>query len=62
MYDLRKDLQGLYHAKWTQTCFDNVARGFWLVVAEHWHLKGYNKLLFNFLMLETGVDLDEEEA
>ena len=62
VYDLRKDLQELYHAGWIQACFDKAAREFWLVVWEHGHPKWYNRPLFKFLMLETGVDLGEEEV
>ena len=62
VYDLRKDLQKLYHAGWTQACFDKAARDVWLVVGEHGHPKWYNRPLFKFLMLETGVDLGEEEV
>ena len=61
VYDVRKDLQGLYHGGWTQACFDKAAREFGLVVWEHGHPKWYNRPLFKFLMLETGVDLGDEE-
>ena len=58
VYDLRKDLQGLYHGEWTRVNFDKAAREFWDVVAEHGYPFWQNYPFFKFLMLETGVDLD----
>ena len=35
VYDLGKDLQGLYDGEWTEVNFDKAAREFWDVVGEH---------------------------
>ena len=35
VYDLRKDLQGMYGGEWTEVSFDQAARDFWEVVGEH---------------------------
>ena len=34
VYDVRKDLQGLYHDEWTRVNFDKAARESWEVVGE----------------------------
>ena len=60
VYDLRKDLQGMYGGEWTEVSFDQAARDFWEVVGEHRFPKR-NKPLFKFLLLETGVDLCQTE-
>ena len=60
VYDLRKDLQGLYGGEWSEVSFDQAARDFWDIVGEHRFPK-WNKTFFKFLMLETGVDLCETE-
>ena len=56
VYDLRKDMQGLYHGGWTRVSLDNAAREFWAVVGEHYHPSAQNFPLYEYLMLETGVD------
>ena len=61
VYDLRKDLQGLYGGEWAEVSFDQAARDFWDIVGEHKFPK-WNKTFFKFLVLETGVDLCETEA
>ena len=58
VYDLSKDLQGLYHDEWTGVNFDKAAREFWDVVGEHRYPYLENYPLFKYLMLETGVDLN----
>ena len=60
VYDLRKDLQGLYGGEWSEVSFDQAARDFWDIVGEHRFPK-WNKTFFKFLMLDTGVDLCETE-
>ena len=60
VYDLRKDLQGLYGGEWSEVSFDQAARGCWDIVGEHRFPK-WNKTFFKFLMLDTGVDLCETE-
>ena len=60
MYDLRKDLQGLYGGEWSEVSFDHDARDFGDIVGEH-RFPTWNKTFFKFLMLETGVDLCETE-
>ena len=60
VYDLRKDLQGLYGGEWAEVSFDQAARDFWDIVGEHKFPK-WNKTFFKFLVLETGVDLCETE-
>ena len=62
VYDLRKDLKGLYHGQWTRVNFDKAAREFWDVVGEHGYPFWQNYPLFKYLMLETGVDLDVCQA
>ena len=59
VYDLRKDLQGLYHGEWTRVNFDKAAREFWDVVGEHKNPYWENYPLFKYLTLETGVDLNQ---
>ena len=59
VYDLRKDLQGLYHGEWTGVNFDKAARGSWDVVGEHRYPYWDNYPFFTYLMLETGVDLNQ---
>ena len=56
VYDLRKDLQGLYHGEWTRVNFDKAARESWEVVGEHRYPSWQNYPLFKYIMLETGVD------
>ena len=56
VYDLRKDMQGLYHGGWTRVSLDKAAREFWAVVGEHSHPSAQNFPLYEYLMLETGVD------
>ena len=58
VYDLRKDLQGLHGGEWSEVSFDKAGRDFWKIVGEH-RFPTWNKTFFKFLMLETGVDLDE---
>ena len=60
VYDLRKDLQGMYGGEWTEVSFDQAARDFWELVGEHRFPK-WNKHFFKFLLLETGVDLCQTE-
>ena len=60
VYDLRKDLQGLYGGEWSEVSFDQAARDFWDIVGEH-RCPKWNKTFFKFLMLDTGVDLSETE-
>ena len=60
VYDLRKDLQGLYGGEWSEVSFDQAARNFWGIVGEH-RFPTWNKTFFKCLMLETGVDLCETE-
>ena len=60
MYDLRKDLQGMYGGKWSDVSFDQAAKDFWDIVGEH-RTSRWNKTFFKFLMLDTGVDLSETE-
>ena len=59
VYDLRKDLQGLYDGEWTRVNFDKAAREFWDVVGEHRYPYWDNYPIFKYLMLETGVDLNQ---
>ena len=59
VYDLRKDLQGLYDGEWTQVNFDAAAREFWNVVGEHKYPWRDDYPLFKYLVLKTGVDLYE---
>ena len=58
VYDLRKDLQGLHGDEWSEVSFDQAGRDFWKIVGQHKYPK-WNKTFFKFLLLETGVDLDE---
>ena len=60
VYDLRKDLQGLYGGEWSEVSFDQAARDFWDIVGKH-RFPHWNKTFFKFLMLETGVDFFETE-
>ena len=56
VYDLRKDMQGLYQGEWRRVNLDKVAREFWAVVVEHDRPSAQNLPLYEYLMLETGVD------
>ena len=56
VYDLRKDMQGLYHGGWTRVSLDKTAREFWAVVVEHGHPSAQNFPFYEYLMFETGVD------
>ena len=56
VYDLRKDMQGLYHGGWTRVSLDKAAREFWAVVVEHGHPSAQNFPFYEYLMPETGVD------
>ena len=59
VYDLREDLQGLYDGAWTRVNFDKAAREFWDVVGEHRYPHLDNYPLYKYLVLETGVDLNQ---
>ena len=59
VYDLGKDLQGLYDGEWTEVNFDKAAREFWDVVGEHRYPHWDNYPLYKYLVLETGVDLNQ---
>ena len=59
VYDLGKDLQGLYDGEWTEVNFDKAAREFWDVVGEHRYPCWDNYPLYKYLVLKTGVDLNQ---
>ena len=56
VYDIRKDMQYLYQGEWRRVDLDKVAMGFGAVVVEHDRPSAQNLPLYEYMMLETGVD------